>query len=321
MKKTVFWTIVIAQTVLVTLLAVQIVKKNNILGAANYAVVSKNDIKSYPSGNLRFFYEKLPNDQGTDVAIGFEDIKSDYRTNSDGLRGTKEYLEIKPVDTYRLVALGDSFTFGLGVNDDESYPYKLEQKMQGSHCSNLKDFEVLNLGTPGYDIVYALEKFKIRGQKYNPDLVVWLLKEDDLIEYEEAVRTAVDKEERNEALLSKLPRGLVSPKKSMEIYYKALDETMKTYGEEELIKIQTGALSDFNKHYQGELLIVSLSFDDKYNQILKEFAGERNHSHYLHLTLDNDFRFADGHPNGKGYEFISQAIFDYLMREKIILCD
>ena len=47
----------------------------------------------------------------------------------------------KPPGVQRIVALGDSFTQGYGVEEDEAYPRQLERRLEG--------VEVINLGVPG----------------------------------------------------------------------------------------------------------------------------------------------------------------------------
>src|SRR5215468_3569441 len=46
-------------------------------------------------------------------------------TNSKGLRGTRDFPYVKDKDKLRILILGDSFTFGDEVSDDETYPAHL----------------------------------------------------------------------------------------------------------------------------------------------------------------------------------------------------
>jgi hypothetical protein len=64
-------------------------------------------------------------------------------TNSRGFRGTAEFGR-KREGTYRVIALGDSWTYGVVVNDHETYPAQLERLLneKGSGPRG----EVLNLG-------------------------------------------------------------------------------------------------------------------------------------------------------------------------------
>jgi hypothetical protein len=74
--------------------------------------------------------------------------------NNLGFRGAP--IEIRRSDRMRIVAIGDSFTFGYGVGDEETWPFHLEQDLKRAGL----DVEVLNLGRPGagprgYEIIAA----------------------------------------------------------------------------------------------------------------------------------------------------------------------
>lgn len=96
-----------------------------------------------------------------------------YTTNSLGYRGQEFSLE-KPANTYRILMLGDSITFGWGVEDNQTFSHLLKgflgQEYQG------KNIEIINAGwhggyAPDSYYVYLKEK----GLKLNPDLVVFNL--------------------------------------------------------------------------------------------------------------------------------------------------
>lgn len=89
-------------------------------------------------------------------------------TNSDGFRG-REYSFQKGKNTYRMVFIGDSAAFGK-YDEGITLPVRLERAL-GNFCPN-KKFEVLNMGTEGYNSIQELEMLRIRGLKYRPDLVI-----------------------------------------------------------------------------------------------------------------------------------------------------
>src|SRR5712691_7679877 len=64
-------------------------------------------------------------------------------TNALGFRD-RDFSQSKTART-RIVALGDSFTYGWGVEAEESWPKALEQRLRSSGL----DVEVANLGKPG----------------------------------------------------------------------------------------------------------------------------------------------------------------------------
>jgi len=90
-----------------------------------------------------------------------------YSNNSLGWRGRREYREAKPTD-YRVLMLGDSFTYGLGVNDDQTFPARVEEYLSADHLS----VEVMNAGCPGKGTDYGLKSFQTVGRKFHPDLTV-----------------------------------------------------------------------------------------------------------------------------------------------------
>lgn len=92
--------------------------------------------------------------------------------NNAGIRGTKNYSLEKPPNTNRIVVVGDSFSFGEGVNDNETYSAALEKKLAKT--------EVLNLAVHGYGTDQMLLRLESTGLRYNPDLVIFAFVADDL---------------------------------------------------------------------------------------------------------------------------------------------
>ena len=85
-------------------------------------------------------------------------------SNSKGLRGKTEYSYARVPGKQRIVVLGDSFTFGTDVSDNETFPHDLE--------SALPNTEVLNLGVQGYGQDQMLLYLQEEGAKYHPDVVL-----------------------------------------------------------------------------------------------------------------------------------------------------
>jgi len=90
-----------------------------------------------------------------------------YSNNSLGWRGRREYQEKKTTD-YRVLFLGDSYTYGLGVDDDQTFAALVEKDLR----AGLLSVEVMNAGVPGKGTDYALKCFQTVGRKFHPDLTV-----------------------------------------------------------------------------------------------------------------------------------------------------
>jgi len=99
---------------------------------------------------------------GTDLGV-------EVRINAHGLRSPEFSLE-KPEGTYRILVLGDSWTFGVGVQQDETYPVQLERILNERFPD--RKTEVLNAGVSGYETYNEAVYFRRTGCKFQPDLVL-----------------------------------------------------------------------------------------------------------------------------------------------------
>jgi lysophospholipase L1-like esterase len=90
------------------------------------------------------------------------------RTNSYGIRDDEPQAEGN--DLRRVVALGDSFTFGFGVSGDETWPNVLERLL--NERSGDDPFEVLNFGVGGYSTRDEVLTLRHKGMEWDPELVV-----------------------------------------------------------------------------------------------------------------------------------------------------
>ncbi len=83
-------------------------------------------------------------------------------TNSLGFRGSAEIPATK--QRYRILLIGDSFTFGDEVGDSETFGAYLQQL--------LPSVEIVNAGVPGYGHDQMLLLLNDEGKKLQPDLVI-----------------------------------------------------------------------------------------------------------------------------------------------------
>jgi lysophospholipase L1-like esterase len=90
-----------------------------------------------------------------------------------GLRNPEVALQ-KPEGFYRILVLGDSMTFGWGVQAEETYPRILERTLNAQ--TRLSDasrrFEVINAGVGNYNTAQEVSYFKERGVLLDPDMVI-----------------------------------------------------------------------------------------------------------------------------------------------------
>jgi hypothetical protein len=92
------------------------------------------------------------------------------QTNALGFRDSRNYSLEKARNTFRILVLGDSVTFGHGAPFETTYPYLLEQRLRSWRPD--VNWEVWNLGVPGYNTAQELAHLQEVGPLYRPDLVV-----------------------------------------------------------------------------------------------------------------------------------------------------
>lgn len=86
--------------------------------------------------------------------------------NRQGLRGPE--IGPKKPGTFRVLALGDSFTFGVGAREEETYPAQLQRVLRSRGIRA----EVLNAGAPGFGVPDEVAWFQRWGWTLEPDVVV-----------------------------------------------------------------------------------------------------------------------------------------------------
>jgi lysophospholipase L1-like esterase len=115
-------------------------------------------------------YTPLPNQRGW-IDDGF------VTTNSLGFRGPEPALP-KPPNRFRIVAIGDSVTFGFGVNDGETFCAQAEallrERMPGV------DLDVVNIAVPGFDTRQEVVLLRRTVSQLEPNLVLVGLYSNDI---------------------------------------------------------------------------------------------------------------------------------------------
>lgn len=118
---------------------------------------------------LSNFYLVLKGNKTAEITYRNLEYNMSVKLNNQGFRSNKDFNTIKEDDSYRILVLGDSFAFGAGVNQNETFPHLLEKYFNQNTTTK---FEVYNLGisgTPPYTYLRVLKKY---GKQYNPDMVI-----------------------------------------------------------------------------------------------------------------------------------------------------
>lgn len=260
-----------------------------------------------------------------------------YHYNGDTFNDRFDYSVVKEDGVFRIITIGDSNTEGKFINTGQNYPEQLEDLLNLQKCRDIKKFEVINLGVSGYDLQYSMERFKRRGLKYNPDLVLWYISGPSFHKIMEKIAPKIL--EYREQMKSS---GELKQHEANGNYYpfetKAKNELFAQYPEEERIEYQRAVLKRFKQLYPGILILltvgnidpsqfpseIAMNFDQKYKGILADFAQKNDNTYFYYdlPTLENPAeRLIDLHPNAEGYRLFSNSIYEYLKTNQFISCN
>lgn len=123
------------------------------------------------------------------------DFQYIQRVNKLGLRGRETTVE-KPSNTKRILMLGDSFTMGKGVEDNETFSVLVEESLGDwlTACGE-GSVEVLNGGVDSYAPILSYIQFERELASFAPDLVILNVDNSDLIQEQAYRRQAVRAED------------------------------------------------------------------------------------------------------------------------------
>ncbi|XKT74355.1 MAG: SGNH/GDSL hydrolase family protein [Patescibacteria group bacterium UBA2163] len=285
--------------------------------------LSREHFVATESEQLALFYELEPGDEVVDEYPWLPKTARQTITK-DGFNERFEYTVKKPKDVFRIMTLGDSFTYGMYVNTEENYSEQLEDMLNNSCRSDGQRFEVINAGVPGYDVAYTSERLKNRGAQYEPDLFVWYLNNpfhkwnEIVIHLNNECANNTPEEEYN----SVQPDGSVIHTCSIQVG----QELEKRKSFQDIIDYQSGYLLTTIDAIAGQwVLFADIQTHRENNELLNEVAAQNDRVYFLEdpvdIYSDTRYRIPDGHPSPAGHVKIAEDIFNYLTDNRLIACD
>ncbi len=130
---------------------------------------------TYYNYTHKLHYKILPPNQA--VNYNQKEFSITFKSNYLGMRNAN--MEVTPPDSvYRIICLGDSYTEGDGANIGREYPRQLEQILREK--LNNPNFEVINAGKNGSDILYAEKILTQELYRLSPKMVVLCINKTDI---------------------------------------------------------------------------------------------------------------------------------------------
>lgn len=270
-----------------------------------------------------------------------------YKHNSLGFRDVEHTIK-KPEGVFRILGLGDSFTYGQGASFEETYLYRLEKMLNERRGSHPR-VEIIKAGMRRYFPEIERMFLEYYGLKYQPDLILIGFVPNDVIDTFLGLE-AIELDEKGGFLKSNLTvmygkpitwlymnshlfriilqKYLISRKKSYKFneVYKPNGFHEKDWREVEfqfkkiieiakkpvvIIHIPQDNLDDKNASYPAERLSNFCKKNRCY--FIDTLPAMRKASKTQTLYWEGD-----GHCNGAGYKVIAETVYLKLLENKLI---
>ena len=163
--------------------------------------------ETHPWGQLQFnLGAESPTVELSDIALinvaSGDTIKSNfpysvrYSFNDMGCRARDYPLE-RAAGTWRILALGDSYTMGVGVHARDVFTERLEQLLNAGRSPGSPTYEVINCGVSGYSTEDELNLYQRHVARYHPDLVLLTMLWNDDRSYVDEVKLKFQEQQRD----------------------------------------------------------------------------------------------------------------------------
>lgn len=321
----IFWLIIALEIVSITLLSWILIVKQ--FTHVRTSPLQKASLRASLNSDLQYYYE-LPQSLVDYEKTSWLPYVATHRYNADGLHERYEYDKRKDPATYRIVTVGDSFVFGMWVNTEDNFSEILEDTLNITvRCEGISTFEVINLGASGFDVRYMAERYNDKGAAYTPDLVIWLLRGENLFMNMELYRAREEFYKNELKSNDSSKRYHVDSADQYAASTLSYEEYVNTYNalsqtqQEQFIQPSVDVLTDWTKQDKTPFLIATFaSEEDRYKKVMKSVVQSRPPSWYQEIDAVDTFAPYDYHPNALGHKKIAQALFTYITSSILKQC-
>jgi lysophospholipase L1-like esterase len=275
-----------------------------------------------------------------------DEYDAEYRHNSKGFRDT-EHSFAKPEGVFRIVGVGDSFTYGQGAQFEETYLYRLE-KMLNQRGGNHPEVEIIKAGIPRYFPEAERLYLEHYGMKYKPDLILVGFLANDVIDTFLGI-DAVTVSEDGGYLLPKefgkigvwlyfnshLSRIILHKYRSYKNRRYRFSEVYKPDGFHEkdwqTVESEFGKMVELAGRAGARVAIIHIPQgidDDSYSYPARRLSRLSQEQGFIFIDVLPAMKQAagketlywekDGHCNASGYRVIAETVYSYLTENGIV---
>jgi len=246
--------------------------------------------------------------------------------NSLGMRDSE--IPSKGADEFRILVLGDSVPFGIGVDFDETIPSQLEEILNQAAPPH-RTYRTLNMGVPSYNTEQELLQLKTLGLSLEPDVAVLLFSLNDIERkkwvFEKRASWYADLAQRSYAtsflfvLIRQLRSAVGRPEQLISVGEYHADSPRWQVIKRSLLEISQRC----KDRRIGFIVVTSLAQLGAESRMLEE-VGQQSGFEVVNLSTSSDPRWAhrdrlelansrvDSHPNPEGSRAFAVMIAEHL---------
>jgi lysophospholipase L1-like esterase len=298
----------------------KIIKTSKVLSATN-VIDDKKSMVSIPNSDFKYYFGLEPSKINVETRY-WSNVDVFQTINSDGLNERRDYSVEKPKNTYRIIVLGDSVTYGVFVDTKSNWTEVLEDQLNTKTCLDHAKYEVINLGVSGFDMPYTIKRYIDIGKKYNPDLIIWYESGSDLYRDYERMYPLI-KSCQDEIKSKNNNNSLSIPERSL-CWGRAQEEINRDSSLEASVKKASSWMEYFLNATDGARVVIvpSQYTNEHYKQLILDVKNRypnlylSDTIHGIDMQNETIFNANELHPNEKGHKLIADNIYKYIMLNK-----
>ncbi len=276
----------------------------------SFGILDNSGLLKY-SDSDELTYELLPN-------LDTKYKLADFHTNAEGFRDRNHDVNS---NTHKIAVLGDSFTMGTGVSEDEMYVPKTEFWL--NYLDKGFKYEVFNFGVSGYALTNYKTILEQNALKYHPDLVVigFCASNDHYrIGTDFSMDDFIIKPKKNvfwDSYLKKLLRIKLSPQESTPVLYEAkhvtyIDKQFESF-QDIVTKNNSKGLVFYMDLVYDPIRVAQIRLLAEKNDLLFLDVSESFQDKNLFEYIVNEL---DPHPNGKANQIFADKLSSYILANR-----